>query len=229
MKNILIIPILFLISISLTAQDEVRELSGYDALKVSGALIVTLHEGNPRAEITMLKGDLENLKTEIKSGTLKIYYDNKGWGRSNGKNKARIDLYYEHLNRISAAAGCVVESNNVLRGDSFDANVSSGARMELEIQMNKVDVDVSSGGSLAILGETGKLDVDVSSGGSFRGAGLEAKNVSADASSGGSAKVWATKSIDADASSGGSVRYKGDPDKKNLDPGKWSGGNISKI
>jgi hypothetical protein len=229
MKSFILSMILFLSCLTLFSQDEVRTLSDYHALEVAGGISIDLHQGNPRAEITILKGDLENLKTVIKSGELRVYFDNKKWGRSNGNNKAKIDLYFNSLDEISVAAGATLQCDELLHADDFDADASSGSRMELNIEARSITSDVSSGASLTINGETKELDIDVSSGGAFNGTGLKSKKVNADASSGGSAKVWATESIDADASSGGAVRYKGEPTKENLSPSKWSGGNVSKI
>ena len=202
MKSILLCSMLFFGGM-LFGQDEVRNLSDFDELDLSGGIAVDLRYGKPKAEITLVKGSLENLVTEVKGGALKIYFENKGWGKNSGNNKAKIVLYFKHLEDISVSAGAALESNETLTADDLDCDASSGARIELNVEAASVDSNVSSGASMQLTGETKELDIDVSSGGSFRGAGLKAKNVDADASSGGSAKVWATYSIDAGASSGG--------------------------
>ena len=211
-----------------TAQQETRHLSDFTGLSVSGGISVNLHYGTPKAEVNVIKGDLEKLKTEVKGNTLKIYFEGKRWGMSNN-DKAKIDLYFDNLNYIDVSAGANVECNVVIKADDFDVDVSSGGRLDIEVEAASIDSDVSSGASINITGKADELNVDASSGASFRGAGLMAKNVDADVSSGGNIKVWATEEIHADASSGGSVQYKGEPKKVNIDSGKWSGGNVSKM
>ncbi|NNE25603.1 MAG: DUF2807 domain-containing protein [Saprospiraceae bacterium] len=220
---------IFLLALTSSAQDDVRRLSSFSELSVSGGITVDLYEGQPKAEIEMIKGDLDKLVTEVKGDKLKIYFDNGKWGWSNGNNKAKIKLYFRSLDGISASAGCKIEGHSLITADRFDADASSGARMEVNVEASSIDSDVSSGASTYISGEAKRLSVDVSSGGSFVGSDLKANDVDADVSSGGSVKVWATKSLTADASSGGSIKYKGNPDKTNIDAGKYSGGSVRKM
>ena len=97
------------------------------------------------------------------------------------------------------------------------------------MEATKIDADASSGAQIIIEGSANTLNIDASSGASYNGVRLKAKDVDADVSSGASISVWATERIEADASSGGSIRYKGNPTEESIDPGKWSGGSISKI
>ena len=71
--------------------------------------------------------------------------------------------------------------------------------------------------------------MQASSGGNYNGRNFESKKVIVNASSGGSATVWATDSLKANASSGGSVKFKGDPKQRDIDVGKYSGGSIRQM
>lgn len=214
---------------STQAQEQTRELSDFNSLSVSGGIKVNMHYGKPKAEIEVTKGDIEKLKTEVKGDHLKIYFDNK-WSWTGGKSQqATIDLYFKTVDEISSSAGATIKCSEVITVSSFEADASSGSRIEAKVEAGSVDSDVSSGASIAISGAAKDLNVDVSSGASFRGDGLEAKAVDADVSSGGSIKVWATHSLTADASSGGSIKYKGNPEKTNIDSGKYSGGSVKKM
>ncbi|NNF20725.1 MAG: DUF2807 domain-containing protein [Saprospiraceae bacterium] len=230
MKNVCsLICFVLLTVLTVHAQDDTRRLGDFESLEVSGGISVDLFHGSPKAEIEMIKGDSDKLKTEIKGNTLKIYFKNSSWGWGGGNGKAKIKLYFEDLNEVDVSAGSNVECNEVIKSTEFDADASSGARLELNLEAESVDSDVSSGASLRLEGNAKNLKVDVSSGASFRGSELKTKNVDADVSSGGSIKVWATDSLSADASSGGSVKYKGNPSKTNIDSGKYSGGSVRKM
>ncbi len=229
MKSTLFLLVFVSLSLAITAQDLSKSLEAFDNISISGSLEVDLYQGSPKANVTMVKGDIEDLKLEVKRSTLYISFKNKS-GISWGNNrKALVDLYVQDLEGISVSAGSSVNSEFTIVADDFDANASSGATLSIALESKDLDADVSSGASLEIEGNSDRLNVDVSSGGSYKGKRLKAKDVDADVSSGGSIKVWVTDSLEADASSGGSIKYKGDPKQTDLDAGKWSGGSIKKM
>ena len=229
MKNTMLFLLVCLLSLNLSAQDEVRKLDSFDVLSVSGGFNVDVFQGEPKAEITVERGELDAISMHVRNGELQIKYENKKWGFNNGSHKINIDLYVPNLEAINTSAGASVYGEFLFNSNDFSADASSGSSISIEVRATDLEVDVSSGATVEIEGSTKNLEVDVSSGASFNGKKLEAREVEADASSGASAKVWATKSIDANASSGASIKYKGNPSSTDLDSGKWSGGSIKKI
>ncbi len=232
MKNTIFTLTISMLFFGLIAQDDTRNLDNFEELSVSGGIKVELVQGDtPKAEIDILKGELDNLVTEVDGDELKIYFSRKGkkWGWGSNNGQARIKLYFVGLTDIDASAGSTVEGEDVIRSKDFDIDVSSGSRVKVHIETGDIDVDVSSGARVDLKGFAIRLDVSVSSGASFRGEDLEVKEVDASASSGGSARVWATNKLDANASSGGSVKYKGNPQEVDIDSGKYSGGSITKM
>ncbi len=227
MKNLFILLAVLFSSLSLCAQTEVRDLKTFNQLRVSGNLDVTLQQGSPKAEITMVKGDIEELEINQRGNDLHIKFREKiNW---TNKRKANIVLYTSELSSIDVSAGADVAAGHTYTASKFSVDASSGASISVAVDAQSLDADVSSGAKIEIEGSANKLNVDVSSGGSYDGRMLEAREVDADVSSGGSIKVWATESLEADASSGGSIKYKGDPKEMDIDSGKWSGGSIRKI
>lgn len=229
MKSTLFVIVFISMGFFLNAQKESRNLESFDNISVSGSFDVDLYQGAPKADISMTKGDIEDLKMEVKRGTLYISFKNKsGWSMGNNRH-ADIDLYIGKISSIDVSAGSSVNSEFTLTANDFNADASSGASLSIALECKDLDADVSSGARIDIEGSTDDLNVDVSSGGSYNGKRLKSKDADADVSSGGSIKLWVTDRLEADASSGGSVKYKGDPKQTNLDAGKWSGGSIKKI
>ena len=227
MRNLIAILTLILASGIAYGQSDTRNLQPFENLSVSGSLDVTVYEGSPRAEITMIHGDLDELEVIQKGKSLKLKFKNRiNWS---SKRQAKIDLYVQNLSSIDVAAGAEVYSEFVLTATKFYADASSGAELSIAVEATKIDADASSGAQIIIEGSANTLNIDASSGASYNGVRLKAKDVDADVSSGASISVWATERIEADASSGGSIRYKGNPTEESIDPGKWSGGSISKI
>ena len=229
MKNLSLISIcLFLVATGL-AQTKSISLSDYSSLDAATGVSIILHEGTPKADIEVTKGDIEDLVVEVKGSTLVIKFKNKVMSWNNGGNKARIDLYGKNLRRIEASAGANVESDYTLTAKKFTADASSGASISVDVECTTLDAEISSGASIVIEGTTDDLEVDASSGASYNGIRMIAKDASAEASSGASIKLWAKESIEANASSGGSIKYKGDPTNKDISKDKWSGGSIKRM
>ena len=216
---------------SLTAQDKTIDLTSFSSLSASAGIEVELVTGSPKAEITIKKGEIEDVEVIQSGSKVKVKFKEQKWiGKKSKNRKADVKLYYDtDISKVNVSSGASLRCSEVMKVNDFSTQVSSGGTLAMAIEAEDTDVDVTSGGSLTLEGVSDNLDVDVSSGGSFSGADLETDNVKADASSGGSAKVWATKEIKAGASSGGSVKYKGDPEKENINVGKWSGGSVRKM
>lgn len=212
---------------SIFAQDKVVNLSDFQELSASTSVQIDLVPSNEnKAEIDIVKGDIDEFRIEESGDLLKIYWKNKigNWGN---KRQANVTLYYTELESIDVSAGAQVSSREVLSSDNFDAHVNSGGSLELELNVEELDVVVDSGGRFEVEGNAETLEVNANSGGYFGGYKLEAKYVDAKANSGGAAKVYASGSIKARANSGGSIKYKGEPKDKDIKKDKWSGGSIN--
>jgi len=211
--------------------NETRNVDAFMYVDVAGSITVNLIPSDEhKVDIEMLRGDSEDLITEVRSNTLKLKFKSKGfnWNGSN-KNKARIDVYYRSLEGISASAGSSVKSDNEVVADNMEIDVSSGASVKVGFEVRALEVDVSSGGSVKLEGETERQHVEVSSGASYTGTELKSQECSVEASSGASAKVWVERDFEADASSGATIKYKGDPKNRDIDAGKYSGGSVREM
>jgi len=230
MKNLIAIACLFFLTNLLLAQDVSRELSSYSELSVSGGIDVELHTGSPRAVIEVKEGDLDKLKTTVENGKLIIKFEKKSWFFNWGNQKASIKLYgADRLNSISVSAGAAVESEFEIEAEEFSVSASSGADIEIDLDASYVSANASSGAAIEINGHASSFSASASSGGSIEAHEFESRKVNASASSGGGIKVWVTEEFAASVSSGGSVRYKGNPEHTDIDSGKYSGGNVSRL
>lgn len=232
MKNYLILFCTLCLSFNINAQkNETRQLDDFSEIKVSSGISLELIKGRPSAEIEIHKGELDDLVTEVKGDVLHIKFEKKGvFNWNSGNRKAHIKVSGSlNYSSINASAGAYVGSEEIIRSEKINVNSSSGGKIELEIDCSDAICDASSGGHLRVGGIADSLKADASSGGHFSGKKLKSKNVDVDASSGGSATVWATEFIKANASSGGSVKYKGNPKSKDVKTGKYSGGSVRQL
>jgi hypothetical protein len=218
-------------SFSLIADNVTRDLDKFSTLEVMGNIKVTLIPSTEnKAEINIIKGDIDDLKTTISNNTLEIKFKGKGLKWNSGANKkAEITLYFTNLNEIDISAGARVSGNEIIKASTFEVDASSGSFCSIPIEVEQLKVSISSGASVTMKGTANDQDVDLSSGASYKAKKLETEKTTIDVSSGASAVVWAKSEIEADANSGGSIKYKGAPEKTNIDAGKYSGGSIKAI
>jgi len=231
MKNLILLLItsVALISFTYDGDKETRTLETFHSIDVSGSYDVTLVQSDEhKAEIEMIKGNIEKVDIAVKGGTLYLKYKKKGfkWGND---TKARVTVYYSKIKALEMSAGSKVKTDGSISAKSFLLDVSSGASATIEIEANMLEVDISSGSRAKVSGSADTQKVDCSSGAAYQAKRLETKKASIDVSSGSAANIWVTEEITAEASSGGSVKYKGAPEKKNIDAGKYSGGSIKAV
>jgi hypothetical protein len=169
--------------------------------------------------------DLDDLVTEVKDGTLRIYIKKRPFNL-NFRNSYKVHVTAKILVSLDASAGSEAKSQNLLQGTECSISASSGSEIHLEVNYDKLKLESSSGSEISMSGKSKHVDVSVSSGSEIDASGLEAGVVYVDASSGGEARVNASAELHANASSGGDIEYSGSPGT--VDINKSSGGHISK-
>lgn len=233
MYNRISLVFLFLSSVFfVSAQDMTKSLGDFSRVDAATSVTIELiQSSNTKAEVWIDEGEEEDFVLEQLGSRVSIKWKDRAkiWRGSNYKRKATVKLYYKSLDAIEVSAGARVYGTDRIKADDFDLEASSGGGVEIDIKARSIDADISSGGWVELEGSSEKLRVEASSGGSFRASKCEVKDVRANASSGGNAKVWATKSISAKASSGGNVKYRGNPSNKDISSSKWSGGSVRSI
>lgn len=203
----------------------VRQVSGFTGIDVGQGIKVNVVIGSTDSVVVTAPIDyIEEIKTEVKNGTLVILWDKKRNIKS--PRNVEVDVTAIGIVRIKASSGATV-TTDTLTGDNLVFAASSGARINAMAKANKVTAESSSGSSVMIAGSAQNVDFDASSGASISGDRLTAANGKAEASSGASVTINANVNLEAQASSGGRVRYSGKPNMVNISTS--SGGSISRL
>jgi len=213
---------LFFLSFSILLTSQTRDVGDFNAVNSSTNVTVTLVKASsPSIEYTMRKGSDRDLITEVKNGRLYVKIkSNKGnWGNS---AKAKVTVYYTNLEEIKASAGCTVKSDNTIKSNTMEIEVSSGSTAKLDIEANRVEVDVSSGATLKLKGKANRGNFEATSGSTLNARHFITDDAVVEASSGASLSIHVDESLDASAGSGASISYSGNVKNKNIDAG-WSG------
>jgi hypothetical protein len=207
-----------------------RNLSGsFTTISVSSGIQLYLSQGNEErvAVSASEQKHLDRLITEVKNGTLRIYYDNKGVSWKPGNRKLKAYVSFKTLQKLNVSSGSDAHVKGSINADDFGLDVSSGADFKGTINAKTIDADVSSGASIHISGKSDKLKVEVSSGADFKGYDLVTDYCDASASSGAGVRVTINKELNARASSGGDIHYKGTALIRDIKTS--SGGSVKKI
>jgi Putative auto-transporter adhesin, head GIN domain len=238
MKKVLSILLLFS-SLTSTAQSiktyndpraKLRTLTGaFTQISVSSGVQLYLTQSNEESLATSVSDDKyeERFKAEVVNGILKIYYDNKGIGWTNDRNrKLKAWLSVKTLEKITGAAGSNVVLTNELNVPNLGIDFSSGAQFSGSVKATLLNASATSGANISIAGTAEKIDISANSGAAFKGYDLVSQFCTAHANSGAEVKIEVQKELKASANSGGSIAYEGDAilNKGNIN----SGGSVKK-
>ncbi len=222
MKNILIIVLVAAWSVSLGQKTETRNVAAFTGVKVAEGVEVYLTKGDKESLKVVVEGtDLSNVITEVSGSYLKVHMRD---GRYIGRVDAKVYVTYVKVDKLAASSAGSIVSQNTLTADAMEIGASSAGSIEVTIEANRVEASASSAGDLELRGKVASAILDASSAGEVDADELEADDVEAEASSGGSIKTHAVKSIAGRASSGGSIRYSGNPERQNNSSS--SGGSV---
>lgn len=207
---------------------ESRNVGSFKAVKVSTGIDLFITMGTTE-EVKIVADDeiIDELITEVKDGTLKIYMKQSNnwfnWNTGNQTRKAYVTV--KELQAIDASSGSDVKSENTLKGEDLKVRASSGSDVEIDVYYKNVWLDTSSGSDAKISGKTKTFEAEASSGSDIKAHELESKICKVSVSSGSDATVNVTDELYAKASSGADVRYYGNPQVKDID--ESSGGDVS--
>lgn len=210
-----------------TEKTEVRNLSGFSSINVSTGIDLFITMGNVESVKVVADDDIiDQLKTEVEDGTLKIYMKSRSLFSWNWNKVRKVYVQLKTLEKLDASSGSDVVSENTLRGSKIAISTSSGSDVKLDLVYDEIKIDSSSGSDAELSGECNLLEAHSSSGSDIDAADLESKVCHASASSGADAVVNASDEIHADASSGADIRYIGNPANKDLN--ESSGGDVTR-
>ena len=204
---------------------ENRSVKGFNAIKVSTGVDLHLRMGSSEAVKVVADEDIiDNLKTEVKDGTLHIYVKKNDWFNWGGNKTRKAYVTVTELVELHASSGSDVYCENTLKGDKLEVRASSGSDVNLDVFYKNLSVDTSSGSDAKLKGKVKYLEVEASSGSDIKASDLESKICKASASSGSDITVNVTDEINARASSGADIRYYGNPQVRDTD--ESSGGDV---
>lgn len=192
---------------------EVRNVSGFRAIKVSSAIDLYISQSGSEAVAVSASEEKyrDRIKTEVENGVLKIWFDNGGnwkmWNMGNKKMKAYVSV--RELDRLTASGACDVIIDGVLKSNSLSINLSGASDLRGNIDASSLVMDQSGASDANVSGRASSLKIAISGASSFKGFDLQTENCQAKASGASDIRITVTKELNARASGASSIQYKG--------------------
>ena len=199
-------------NIVVDANAEVRSVSGFTAIEVSGAIDLFLSQGTEEGLAISASSDeiKQRIKTEIKGSTLHIYFDGKGlrwkiWG--NHRMKAYVT--FKTLKSLEASGACNVKATESIRQPELKLEVSGASDFTGEVIVSKLRIDASGASNLKLSGSADEVMLDASGACNVKAYDLKTDMCKIDASGASNVRITVNKELNAQASGSSTVFFKG--------------------
>ena len=194
------------------ANAEVRNMSGFTSIEISGAIDLYMSQGNTEA-VAVSAGTDEiraRIRTEIRSGTLHIYFDGKGlnW-KIWGNNKMKAYVTYRTLERLESSGACNIKTTDPIRQNEFKLELSGASDFSGEVALTKFRVEASGASNVKVSGKADNLVLDASGACTIKAFDLQTDMCKVDASGASTIRITVNKELSAVASGGSNIYYRG--------------------
>ncbi len=194
------------------ANAEVRNIKGYSAIEVSGAIDLYISQGTEEGVAISASSDeiKQRIRTEMRGKTLLIYFDGKGlnWKKW-GNHKMKAYVTFKSLEHLEASGACNVRATEPIKQSSFTMELSGASDFTGELAVAKLKVDASGASNARISGSADEAVLVASGACNLRAYELRTNICNTDASGASNIRVTVEKELNAQASGGSTVFFKG--------------------
>src|SRR5690348_11238215 len=146
MKKLLLLMLVGFIAVAGYSQKEindpnaqVRNVSGFHAIRVSDAIDLYLSQGNDEVVVVSAVHTKyrERIKTEVENGVLTISYEHDGWHWWNSGNKEmKAYVSFKQLDKLTAVGACDVKVTGVIKSENLDISISGASDFKGDVDVN---------------------------------------------------------------------------------------------
>ena len=222
MKNTALLLIVFALSISLNAQKtindpnaQVRSVSGYHGVSVSGSIELFLTQGNE--ESVVISADdtkwRDKVITEVDNGVLRIYLErNKNKIQIDWPNQNKIRAYVsvKDIDYLSSSGSGKLHIEGNIKTDKLKVDISGSGNLEGAVTTKDLSLGISGSADANLSGTAEKSDFHISGSGNIKSYDFSTEYCNASISGSGNVRITVTKELSAHISGSGSVFIKGD-------------------
>jgi hypothetical protein len=222
MKKILILSVLSLGLLNSRAQNEknivvdanaeVRTVTSFNAIEVSGTIDLYLSQGNEEAVAISASSDeiKQRMRTEVRGNTLLIYFDGKGlnWKKW-GNHKMKAYVTFKTLKRLEASGACNVKATETIRQDELKMELSGASDFTGDMNLKTLRIDASGASNAKLSGSAEDVNIIASGACNLKAYDLKTIMCKTDASGASHIRITVDKELNANASGGSTIFFKG--------------------
>jgi hypothetical protein len=219
MKAYLIAVAVLLTGISARAQKflindknaEMRTVAAFSSIEVSSAISLYISQGDEVgvAVSSNTKDATDRIRTEVKDGVLKIWFDGRGWNlRGDRKMKAYVSV--NDLSSIKASGACDVSIMGVLKVNRLNVELNGASDMTGQMECKELSLNLTGASDLKLKGNIGNLSAKLSGASSVKGWDLVTDFCEVNASGASAFNVVVNKEISAIASGASDIKIRGE-------------------
>ena len=222
MKNTGSLLIVLALCIGLNAQKtvndpnaQVRSVSGYHGVAVSGSIELFLTQGN--GESVVVSADDTKLRdkviTEVDDGILRIYLErSKNKIQIDWPNQKKIRAYVsvKDIDYLSSSGSGKLHIDGKIKADKLKIDISGSGNLEGAFATKEFSLGLSGSADADLSGNSEKSEFHISGSGNIKSYEFSTEYCNASISGSGNIKVTVTKELSAHISGSGSVFIKGD-------------------
>ncbi|MDP4164672.1 MAG: head GIN domain-containing protein, partial [Bacillota bacterium] len=169
-----------------TAQKNVtttRQVADFNAVSISGGIDLYIAQGSVQSVRVEADDDIQkNIITEVRNGTLEIYYSSDL--RFKWNKKMRVYITVPSLTGLNASGGSDMYSQGVWKINNLKLVATGGSDVKFEVYGTMLDCVTTGGSDLTLKGKVSVLKVDASGGSDMDSNELQADKVNVTASGG---------------------------------------------
>ena len=197
---------------------QVRNVGSFTGISVSSAIELLITQGNPTNVVVSADEDKyrDNIKTEVRNGTLHIFYENHGfnWNIGNHRMKAYVSFNTLHNLEVSGASSCKI--NGTIDQPELTIKMSGASSMNGDMKIGNLNFEGSGASNAKVTGSAAKMVIHVSGASDFKSYDFIADNCTARATGASDIRITVNKELSVDASGASSINYKGSPAVREL-------------
>ena len=193
------------------ANAEKRNVPGFSGIKVSGGIDIYITQGDEdgiAVSATETKYR-DRIKTEVKDGLLKIWYDSEGINWGSGNKKLRAYISFKSINQLHATGSSDVYISGTLKAADLSITLEGSSDLKGNVEAENLKASISGASDITISGKVGFLHIDASGSSDFKNYDLVAQNCDVRASGSSDVKVTIEKELSATASGSSDILYRG--------------------
>jgi hypothetical protein len=195
------------------ANAEVRAVKGFTGVEVSGAIDLYLSQGKEEAVAISASNPeaLARIKTEVRNGKLRIYFDGNGWNWKTWSNNNKMKAYitFIEMHKLEASGACNIKTAEMISSDDLKIQLSGASDFTGEVKAVKLRLDASGASNFRISGTAENALIDASGACDVKGYDLKTEYCKIDASGASVVRITNNKELSAEASGGSTIFYKG--------------------